>query len=458
MSSSSLVEISMSKVPEILPVLWASKKVGMLWGPPGVGKSQVMQKLAEKQSYIVERDERLLEHFPELEVHFGKQVGRRIFDVRLLLMNPSDIKGLPVFNSKKEEAEWLVTNNFPMSKDRLEDFCNRAIRAKKDGKDAEVDRILPRIIRGIHDQHSIVFLDELSLAPKLVQGASLQLVLDRQISEYRLPDGVDVVAAGNRVEDKVGATAMSSALVSRMVHFNIETPIYETWKNWAIENGIAPEVIGYLNFQPDKMFEFDAKTASGRAGSSSYPCPRTWEFASDLYRDSQNLLNKSDKNFAFTVQTILAGTVGEGTAAEFMAWVETFMEMPDPALVLTGEVTDIDYEDIVNKTAKTEDARRHAKRKALSMKYAFLTAVTTKLLMNFTVQGAHHVAAFIMKMGADDPEWGTLVCRRIITQVRNDSKLSAVFVELMNDKNKDKPFKKMVSKLSSFHTPSAAGS
>ncbi|MBQ7294332.1 MAG: AAA family ATPase, partial [Clostridia bacterium] len=96
----------------------------MLWGPPGVGKSQGVKQIAGK-----------------IEKETGKKA--RVTDVRLLLFNPIDLRGIPTANADKTLAIWLKPQIFQM-----------------DGGD---------------DIVNILFLDEISAAPQSVQAAAYQI-------------------------------------------------------------------------------------------------------------------------------------------------------------------------------------------------------------------------------------------------------------------------------------------
>lgn len=133
----------------------------MLWGPPGVGKSQAVRQLAR-----------------EIEAQTGKRT--HITDVRLLLFNPIDLRGIPTANADKTLAVWLRPQIFQM--DPSEDVVN------------------------------ILFLDEISAAPQSVQAAAYQITLDRVVGEHKLPENCIVIAAGNRTTDKSVAFKMPKLL------------------------------------------------------------------------------------------------------------------------------------------------------------------------------------------------------------------------------------------------------
>ena len=197
----------------------------MLWGAPGVGKSQGVRQLARG-----------------IEAETGKSV--HVTDARLLLFNPIDLRGIPTSNDDKTLAVWLKPKIFDMD--------------------------------GSSDVINILFLDEISAAPPSVQAAAYQITLDRTVGEHRLPDNCIVIAAGNRVTDKSVAYKMPKALANRLCHFEIECD-FKSWKEWAIQNGINEKIIGFLAFRPDYLMMFDAASSD-----LAFPTPRSWEMAGNI--------------------------------------------------------------------------------------------------------------------------------------------------------------------------------
>lgn len=180
----------------------------MLWGAPGVGKSQAIRQLAK-----------------EIEENTGKRTI--VTDVRLLLFNPIDLRGIPTANADKTLAVWLKPQIFQM--DDSEDIVN------------------------------ILFLDEISAAPQSVQAAAYQITLDRVIGEHKLPENCIVIAAGNRTTDKSVAYKMPKALANRLLHIEVEGS-FRSWKEWAIRNGINNKVIGFLSFRQNYLMCFDSSS------------------------------------------------------------------------------------------------------------------------------------------------------------------------------------------------------
>lgn len=196
----------------------------MLWGPPGVGKSEAIREVAN-----------------ELGAATGKVVT--VTDIRLLLYGPTDLRGIPVGSEDRKRTVWLRPQVFEMDDD--EGTVN------------------------------ILFLDEISAAPPSVQAAAYQLVLEGAVGEHRLPDNCVVVAAGNRVTDRGVAYRMPKPLANRMLHIEV-APEYASWRRWAVRTGVSDKIIAFLSFRPDRLMDFDAAS-----DELAFASPRSWAKASE---------------------------------------------------------------------------------------------------------------------------------------------------------------------------------
>lgn len=221
----------------------------MLWGAPGVGKSQAIRQLAK-----------------EIEENTGKRTV--VTDVRLLLFNPIDLRGIPTANADKTLAVWLKPQIFQM--DDSEDIVN------------------------------ILFLDEISAAPQSVQAAAYQITLDRVVGEHKLPENCIVIAAGNLTTDKSVAYKMPKALANRLLHIEVEGS-FKSWKEWAIRNGINNKVIGFLSFRQNYLMCFDSSS-----DDLAFATPRSWEMVSNLLNYVSDDIEK--------MYSLISGLVGSGVA------------------------------------------------------------------------------------------------------------------------------------------------
>ncbi len=246
-----------------------------LWGPPGVGKSDGINELAEV-----------------LEKETGKKV--KVTDIRLLLFSPIDLRGVPIADESRHFTDWLKPRILDL--DSSEDVVN------------------------------ILFLDELSAAPQSVQAAAYQLTLNRSIGEHKLPDNTFVMAAGNRTTDRAVAYKMPSALANRMMHYEICVD-FKTWSQWAIEKGnIHPYVLGYLSYDMSKLYVTDKSI-----DEVAFPTPRSWMFVSSIL----NTLGEIED--IGKCHSIISSCVGMGTAVEFIAWSKVYKDLPKTEDIFNGK-------------------------------------------------------------------------------------------------------------------------
>jgi hypothetical protein len=238
-----------------------------IWGAPGVGKSQIARRVAD-------------------------DLGFAFLDVRALQLDPVDFRGLP--RIAENATEWVPP------------------------------KFLPTAGKGI------LFLDELTSAPQMTQAACYQLVLDRKLGEYILPDGWVVIAAGNQASERGVHFSMPRPLRNRFVHLHLDADITD-WCRWAVSSGVRPEIIAFLRFKPDLLHDGDATL-----DQNAWPTPRSWEMAS-------NVLNGASKQTGSAKAEIeaqlLEGTIGPATTAEFVGFLRLFRQLPSIDEILLNPET-----------------------------------------------------------------------------------------------------------------------
>ena len=253
------------------------KRPLFLWGPPGIGKSELVEGIT-------------------------RDLNGLMIDLRLGQMEPTDIRGIPFYNKDNGKMDWAPPVELP---------------------DAETAAQYPIVV---------LFLDELNSAAPSVQSAAYQLILNRRIGKYVLPDNVVMVAAGNRESDKGVTYRMPTPLANRFIHQEMKVD-FTSWQTWAVENKIHKDVVGYLSFAKQDLYDFDAKSAS-----RAFATPRSWSFVSELLKD--------DTTEDDTIMNLIAGTVGEGLAVKFMAHRKIASRMPNPVDILKGKVTDLQVKEV----------------------------------------------------------------------------------------------------------------
>jgi len=235
-----------------------ARKVPMLIGSPGCGKSQAVHAIA-------------------------KQFNLKVIDLRLSQCDPTDLNGFP--NIKGTRASYLPMDTFPIEGDEI-----------------------PEGYSGW-----LLFLDEFNAASTAVQAAAYKIVLDKMVGQNHLHKNVAIVCAGNKDSDGAITNEMSTALQSRLIH--IETmPDLKEWMDWANENGINHMITSHLNFKPGNLYTFKPDHTD-----KTYACLRTWEFANDILEHSE--LDDPD------TLPLLAGTLGEGVAREFLTYTKIYKNL-----------------------------------------------------------------------------------------------------------------------------------
>ena len=169
------------------------------------------------------------------------------------------------------------------------------------------------------DGAGVLFLDELTLAPPAMQAMAQQLVLDRRVGSYVVPDGWTIWAAGNRKEDRAAVFDMPAPLANRFLHLAVQ-PDLDSFKIYALATGVHEQVVAFLSFRPALLHKLDPH-------QPAWPSPRSWVMASQLLR----------------VGLEIAPAVGEGAAAEFNAFVLHYRSLPDLSRIVQGAGADIAF-------------------------------------------------------------------------------------------------------------------
>jgi len=269
-----------------------------IWGAPGIGKSDVVRQscsmLAEK--YDMEFVEITREQLKQDSIDVNQIDGDKfiLIDKRLSDHDPTEIKGLQKFHGENDET--TITSKpswFPTKK----------------------------------DLHGVILFDELNLAPQLVQSAAYQIIHDRRLGKYQLPENISIVSCGNRIEDRANIYEMGKPLQNRFSHVQLEEPRVERWTEWAEANDIDNRVIGFLQSRPELLFDFDPEDDTVKA----FATPRSVE---NVSRDIKGIpFDSDDGGTRRFIKKLVASNVGEGWANEFVTFMETLEKVDLDAII-----------------------------------------------------------------------------------------------------------------------------
>jgi hypothetical protein len=166
----------------------------------------------------------------------------------------------------------------------------------------------------------ILAIDEFNMASPAMMGIAQQLILDRRVGDYVVPEDWFIVAAGNRAKDRAAVSQMPAPVANRFIHFNVESDL-GSFKQYALLKGLNEQIISFLNFRPELLFDFNKN-------ATAWPSPRSWEFANTL----------------LSIDLELDAAIGEGAAAEFYAYQSIYSRLPDVDAILQGEKVDVPRE------------------------------------------------------------------------------------------------------------------
>lgn len=260
-----------SNITKVVNKLIVKKLPVFVWGAPGIGKSSIVKQIAASQ-------------------------GLEFLDLRLSLLDPTDLKGIPFFNAETNEGVWAQPSFLPSNP----------------------------------ESKGILFLDEINTAPPAVQASAYQLILDRRVGEYELPSGWSIVAAGNRENDRGVVYKMPPPLANRFVHFEMEVD-FEDWKAWAYSAKIEASIIGYLAYDKSMLFTFDPAS-----NEKSFATPRSWEYVDSIV--------KSGIETELILDSI-SGAVGREAAIGYMSFKKVMKALPDLNTILDGTLTQLEEDD-----------------------------------------------------------------------------------------------------------------
>lgn len=252
-----------SKLKQSLISLIDSKIPTFVWGNPGVGKSSLIRQIAQSKDM-------------------------KFIDLRLSLLDPTDLRGIPFFEADTKKAVWAKPEFLPDTSS---------------------------------EDYGILFLDEINSAPPTIQAAAYQLILDRKIGEYTLPKNYAIIAAGNYESDRGVTYRMPTPLANRFIHLDFDLD-FDEWKSWAYDTNIDSRIISFLAYKPQNLFTFDAKSKE-----KSFATPRSWSFVNDVLKSSLDIS---------LLEEVISGAIGKDSAIEFINYCKVMKDLPNIEEIING--------------------------------------------------------------------------------------------------------------------------
>jgi len=234
-----------------------------IWGSPGVGKSSLISQIAQESNM-------------------------EFIDLRLSLLDPTDLRGVPFFDQTTKTAIWAKPEFLPNSNS---------------------------------EEFGILFLDEINSAPPTIQAAAYQLILDRKIGEYTLPKNYSIIAAGNYENDRGVTYRMPTPLANRFIHMYFDID-FTSWKQWAYSVNIDKRIISYLSYKPSNLFTFDPKS-----NEKSFATPRSWKYVDDVLKSELELE---------LLENVISGAIGKDSATEFLNYCKIMNDLPSIEDICNG--------------------------------------------------------------------------------------------------------------------------
>jgi len=262
------------------------------------------------------------------------ELGAIVVDIRLGQRESVDLRGMP--DIRGDITKWIKPGEFPF-----------------EGNDEFPD-----------DKIILLVFDEINTAAPSVQASAYQAILERRIGEHAFKANVRVVAAGNREGDKGATQRMATPLANRFIHAELIEDVAASTK-YAQDNNWPQEWVAFINMRKPLLSTFDPSKPD-----KAFATPRSWQEAMDVYAD--------DAVGFRTKQVAIAGAVGEGPAAEFWAFVETWRELDAylPAIRKEPETVALPAEFVKDKS------------KGMSLTYAITVAISGELDKQ-TIGGLH---------------------------------------------------------------------
>ncbi len=276
--------MTLEQVKTVLPSLFTTRKPVFFWGGSGTAKSTTCHLFVD--------DKR------EVNPEFG------MIDLRASQLDPVDVRGMPYVNVDTKVSSWCPFDVFPNE--------------ERDGK------------------FGLLLLEELNSALPAVLASLYELLFDRRIGNYKLPDGWAVWALGNRDSDNGVTYQVPSPVANRFANHILVEPTVDDFCSHGFKTGCRLEVMAFLRWRPELMMTYDSQNPD-----VTFASMRTWTYVSDLMKAWESEGKKfSDPLFLSLAQNC----VGEGAGVEFVGFLDYYKKLPDLDDIIRSPETAVVYD------------------------------------------------------------------------------------------------------------------
>lgn len=252
------------KEREYLAIMWPKYGVLFITSKPGVAKSAIGLSIATK-------------------------LGFRYLDMRLSMSDESDFK-YPYLEDLTQDGQTFKVSGYAVPKWAFES----------------------------NQRPTIIHFEELNRAPQFVRNAALQILLEREIGDFKFNDNVLMMASGNLGdEDGTDVEEFDSALNNRLIHVDHVLSVDEWLKNFAVDK-CHRLIVSYIKTHPEQIY----KTSDNMKG---YATPRSWTMLSKFI--TQNYGKESSaRDFLPLLRKVAHGYVGN-SAHKFLQYCEDMLNI-----------------------------------------------------------------------------------------------------------------------------------
>ena len=325
-----LIEVKHSVLKQEVRDAFEDKVPLFVWGPPGIGKSDVLREMSEERAA---KGGRVFVPWNNISWSVKDDVCEGTLSKESLEelkeFNSEELIGK--FEGKEVSAEDLfIFVDYRLATKDAADFCLPDV----EGKWVSLKPVQVFHALALKDVEGALFLDELPQAVPMIQNAAFQLIRDRCLGEVTLSKGIAVFAAGNRQDDGGHQFESAPALNNRQAHVELRVPPVsdpsgEDWSSWALTKGVDGRVISFLQSRPSLLMDDIAKVRRG--GLKAWASPRTWEMVSKKVA----ALKSSEVDKIYRKASML---VGQAHAIEFQAFVKAVRKVSVEEILAKPEI------------------------------------------------------------------------------------------------------------------------